>query len=96
MRSPRKMTPSQPTEEKRGGKIPRGKWQLKDGLNGRIFFPLTDARIKRWIKEGRVQKDDKVWRTGFSKWKKVGEVDKFKQYFEDRETNHRNKKTRRD
>ncbi|KXA93161.1 hypothetical protein AKJ66_02650 [candidate division MSBL1 archaeon SCGC-AAA259E22] len=33
--------------------MPREKWQLKDALDGRIFFSLTAARIERWIEEGR-------------------------------------------
>lgn len=57
--------------------MPRGKWQLKDGLTGRVYFPLTTARIRRWIREGRAQRDDRVWRPGFPKWKKIEQVEKF-------------------
>jgi len=54
-------------------------WQLKRGK--RTYMPLSTARIRRWIAEGRVVEDDLVWRSGFAGWKKVGMCDEFKDLF---------------
>lgn len=69
--------------------MPRGKWQLKDGLTGRVYFPLTITRIRRWVREGRAQGDDKVWRPGFPEWKKIEEVEEFEGCLE--EVSNKNK-----
>ncbi len=54
-------------------------WQLKHGK--RVYMPLSTGRIRRWITEGRVAEDCLVWRSGFARWKKVGECDEFKDLF---------------
>ncbi|MDI6917846.1 MAG: DUF4339 domain-containing protein [Thermoplasmatales archaeon] len=54
-------------------------WELKK--NGVIYMPLTTTRLKRWISEGRVNKDDPVWHSGFSGWKKAGDVKELRKFF---------------
>ena len=58
-------------------------WQLKKGR--RTYLPVPTHRLTRWISEGRVDKDDLVWRSGFSGWKRVGDVDELKPFLKVRE-----------
>ena len=51
-------------------------WQLKKGR--RTYLPVPTRRLTRWISEGRVTEDDLVWRSGFSGWKRVGDVEELK------------------
>jgi hypothetical protein len=44
-------------------------------------MPLSTLRIRRWITEGRVAENDLIWRSGFTKWRKVSECDEFKDLF---------------
>jgi len=56
-------------------------WQLKRGR--RTYMPLSTTRIGRWISEGRVVREDLVWRNGFAAWRKVGECDEFRGLFKE-------------
>jgi len=60
--------------------VAKTSWQLKKGR--RIYQPIPKRRLERWISEGRVGEDDLVWRTGFSGWKRVGDVEEFRPSFE--------------
>lgn len=59
-------------------------WQLKKSK--RVYMPLSTARIRRWIGEGRVTEDDLAWRSGFAAWRKVGACDEFKDMFKPKES----------
>ena len=53
-------------------------WQLKKGR--RVYLPIPTRRLERWISEGRVGEDDLVWRSGFSGWKRVSDVEELKSF----------------
>ena len=53
-------------------------WQLKKSR--RVYLPVPTRRLQRWIEEGRVTEDDLVWRSGFSGWKRVGDVEELKRF----------------
>ena len=53
-------------------------WQLKKGR--RTYLPIPARRLTRWISEGRVGENDLVWRSGFSGWKRVGDVEELKPF----------------
>lgn len=54
-------------------------WELRKG--NKVYSPLTARRLQRWISEGRITGDDLVWRSGFSGWKKIDEVEELKPGF---------------
>jgi len=58
------------------------KYDLK--FDDRMLTPVTFARLKRMIAEGRLKKYHRVRVTGLSKWRKAGDIPELKPLFKER------------
>ena len=41
--------------------------------------PLTEARVREYLREGTLAGSDLIWRPGFSDWRPISEIDYFRQ-----------------
>ena len=60
---------------------PEKRYDVK--INDRILTPVTFARLKRLIAEGRLKKYHRVRVTGYGKWRKAGDIPELKPFFKE-------------
>lgn len=59
------------------------RWDVKKGYG--IYNSIPTETIKKWIKEGKVKKEEVfVWKSGMSGWRRPEELDEFKRMFKSR------------
>lgn len=63
-------------------KDPPAKYDVR--YNDKMLTPVTLARLKKLIDEGRLKKYHRVRVTGLSKWKKAGDIPELKPFFKER------------
>lgn len=56
------------------------RWDVKDG--GKIFSHLSFGQIKRLIANGLIKEDHFIWHSGLSGWRKAGEQEELKPFFQ--------------
>ncbi len=44
-------------------------------IKGQQYGPVSDADIRQWITEGRLQASDYVWREGMAEWRPAAETE---------------------
>lgn len=57
------------------------RWDVKRG--GRIFSRLSFAQVKEFISRGALKEDDLIWHSGLSGWRKAGETEELKRFFQE-------------
>ena len=57
------------------------RWDIKRGAN--VYHQVSDARIKLWIKSGKIKAGEAVvWHTDLSGWRRPEELEELRPFFE--------------
>ena len=56
------------------------RWDVRDG--GKIFSHLSFGQITRLISKGLIKEDSLIWHSGLSGWRKAGEQEELKPFFQ--------------
>lgn len=56
------------------------RWDVKDGR--KIFSYLSFSQIKGLISKGMLKEDNLIWHSGLSGWRKAGEQEELKPFFQ--------------
>ena len=57
------------------------RWDIKRGAS--VYHQVSDARIKRWIKTGKIKAGETVvWHTDLSGWRRPEELEELRPFFE--------------
>ena len=57
------------------------RWDVK--RESKIFSALSFGQVTRLIAKGLLKEDDLIWHSGLSGWRKAGEVEELKPFFQE-------------